>query len=1106
MKKLVCLLLLLLNVGISSFAQRTQDSLALVSIYNSTGGANWTNKTNWLSSEPISKWLGVGVANGRVVQLSLVENNLVGIMPSDIGNLTMLTTLYLDYNKLSGTIPTEIGNLTNLSVLNLSGNKLSGSIPLGVWNMTNLFALSFGQNQLIGTIPSQIGNLINLRYFDLLNNQMTGNIPSEIWNLNKLEYLSLGFNNFRGSIPKEIGNLTKLTYLNLSQDNLIGNLPQEIWNLNKLTYLSLAQNYNLNGIIPSQIGNLQNLENLSLRYNQFTGDIPIEINNLTKLKLLSIDYNRFNQLPVLTVDSLNQLEIGQNHFTFGDIEPNITVSKSFYYVPQDSIGINKDTTVNINSAFTFSITCGGAHNQYQWYKDNNIIPTATSSTYTIPSLQQSDGGSYTCAVSNTVVTGLTIYSRPINIKVVDPSPLRQQDSLALVAIYNSTGGASWTTKTNWMSSQPISTWYGVTVNNNRVTRLALSGNNLQGTIPSEIGDLTELGSLYLQGCQLSGTIPAQIGNLSNLRYLNLNENHFTGSIPDEIGNLKNLIYIGIGNSNLSGTLPQGIWNLSKLLQLDLHNNSITGTIPPGIGNLKSLTGGLDLSYNKFYGQIPIEIGELTNLKCCLWLAANQFEGTFPNEINNLTQLQALNISNNGFDAFPKLTIDSLQRLLINGNRLTFNDIEPNINVSKRSFSYSPQDSIGIKQNIKSRTGKTYTVTVICGGAHSVYKWYKNGILIPSATNDTYKISKLKQSDAGSYTCAVTNTIVTGLTINSRPINLSVSMNGRALDSLALVTLYNSTGGSNWTKNTNWLSAQPISTWYGVTVGNNSGGKGGLDDTTSVIKLELSGNNLSGTIPKEIGNMNALQTLNLENNHLSGTVPGEINNLSFLQTLELSNNILNDLPTLTISSLNTLYINNNEFSFEDIVPNLNVPKNGFNYLVQDSIGARKDTLCRVGKGIKFIAIDSANHNIYQWYKDGTTIPTATNNSYQLSNLQEPDSGSYTCKIINTLVPALTIYQRPIKLHINIRTGINDININVIKVYPNPSSGIVYIEMDKSLSPKSKIVVTDIYGKTVLIKDLEDAKRQELDLSQLSKGMYFLQIQNKNNRHFQKIVIR
>jgi Leucine-rich repeat (LRR) protein len=1008
MKKVVICLLLALSIPFYSYAQREQDSLALVALYNSTGGANWTNNTNWLSSMPITEWFGVNVVSNRIVQVSLADNNLVGFIPSEIGNLTMLTSLYLDFNQLSGTIPTEIGYLLNLSVLHLSGNHLSGFIPTGIWNLTNLILLGLGQNLLVGTIPSQIGNLNSLRYLDILNDQFNGNIPSEIWNMTNLEYLSLGFNNFGGTIPKEIGNLTKLTYLNLSQDNLSGNLPQEIWNLNKLTYLSLAQNYNLNGTISTQIGNLLNLEYLSLRYNQFTGDIPSEINNLTKLKSLSLDNNSFDKLPELTLDSLNQLEIGQNRLTFGDIEPNINVSKSIYYIPQDSIGIKEDTIVNGNSAFTFTVTCSGTNNMYQWYKDNNIIQAATQATYTIPSLQMYDAGSYTCAVTNTVVTGLTINSRPINIKVVDPSLLRQQDSLALVALYNSTGGANWTYKTNWLSTQPISTWYGVTLTNNRVTNLSLPSNNLKGNIPQDISKLTML-----------------IG-------LSANNNNLGGKIPSEIGNLNNLN------------------------QLNLSNNQLTGTCPIEINEIKTLT--------------------------------------------------SVTLSGNDFDGLPALTLSSLDSLTINNNHLTFEDIEPNINVPKIYFIYSPQDSIGNKLDINSRTGKSYTFSVTCGGSNNIYQWYKNNVVIPSANDSTYTITDLNQSDTGSYTCDVNNTIVTGLTIYSRPIKLSVALNGREQDSLALITLYDSTGGANWTNNTNWLSSQPISLWYGVKVGINSGVKGGLNDTTSVTKLNLANNNLTGRIPKIIGEMTGLQTLNLGNNHLSGSIPDEINNLNSLQSLQLNNNKLSVLPVLTLTTLDTLMINNNEFSFKDIEPNLKVPALEINYQQQDSIGVMKDTTCRVGTIVKFVAIDSNIHNYYQWFKNDAAIASATNNSYELSNIQESDSGSYTCAITNSLATGLTIYQRPEILHVSLTTGINDVIMPEMKIYPNPTSGLIYIESSKSPPTKTKIEVINLDGKILIQKDWIEDSRKELNLMHLSKGMYLIRIRSNNNYAFHKIVLQ
>ena len=120
-----------------------QDSEALVALYNATGGANWTNNTNWLSNEALSEWHGVTTdADDRVTRLDLSRNMLSGEIPVELGNLTSLQELYLWGNELSGEIPVELGNLTNLQLLSLSRNGLSGEIPVELGNLTSLQELS----------------------------------------------------------------------------------------------------------------------------------------------------------------------------------------------------------------------------------------------------------------------------------------------------------------------------------------------------------------------------------------------------------------------------------------------------------------------------------------------------------------------------------------------------------------------------------------------------------------------------------------------------------------------------------------------------------------------------------------------------------------------------------------------------------------------------------------------------------------------------------------------------------------------------------------------------------------------------------------------------
>ena len=106
------------------------DREALAAIYNATGGANWTNKANWLTSVPLGQWHGVTTgANGRVTKLELQENGLSGEVSAELGNLTSLAQLRLDGNQLAGEIPAELGSLANLTLLYLSGNQLTGCVP-----------------------------------------------------------------------------------------------------------------------------------------------------------------------------------------------------------------------------------------------------------------------------------------------------------------------------------------------------------------------------------------------------------------------------------------------------------------------------------------------------------------------------------------------------------------------------------------------------------------------------------------------------------------------------------------------------------------------------------------------------------------------------------------------------------------------------------------------------------------------------------------------------------------------------------------------------------------------------------------------------------------
>ena len=114
---------------------------------------------------------------------------------------------------------------------------------------------------------------------------------------------------------------------------------------------------------------------------------------------------------------------------------------------------------------------------------------------------------------------------------------------------------------------------------------------LTGSIPSEIGNLTNLTELNLYGNQLTGSIPPEIGNLTNLTYMNLGSNQLTGSIPSEIGNLTNLFGLSLGYNQLTGIIPDEICNQGDSSP-NLTNNQLC---PPYPSCIEDYVGEQDTS-------------------------------------------------------------------------------------------------------------------------------------------------------------------------------------------------------------------------------------------------------------------------------------------------------------------------------------------------------------------------------------------------------------------------------------------------------------------------------------------------------------------------------
>ena len=196
----------------------------------------------------------------------------------------------------------------------------------------------------------------------------------------------------------------------------------------------------------------------------------------------------------------------------------------------------------------------------------------------------------------------------------DPDPERT----ALVSIYESSGGDSWTRNDNWCSDKPLSDWYGVETDAwGHVTALRLSHNNLSGTISEKISKLTGLQHLDLSWNDLGGEIKDLdfFSNLTELETINLSRNHFSGELwPPNWSKLNRLKMLNLSFNQIKAVIfPIRWWSCmiedGRMVDLILNGNYLYGDIPKSIQDhsdwnrlalqmIRQNSGGARLDYDK----------------------------------------------------------------------------------------------------------------------------------------------------------------------------------------------------------------------------------------------------------------------------------------------------------------------------------------------------------------------------------------------------------------------------------------------------------------------------------------------------------------------------
>ncbi|KAJ7555949.1 hypothetical protein O6H91_05G062300 [Diphasiastrum complanatum] len=166
---------------------------------------------------------------GRLSSLSMLylhHNRLTGEIPDVFVNFKMLEDLALGYNMLSGSIPRSVAGLGSLvKNFSLTHNQLSGVIPAEIGQMILVTTIDLSNNNFSGSIPGGIGTCVGLQQLNFSGNALVGDIPSQLQTLKNLNQLDLSANNFSGTIPSVLTLLPSLTFLNLSYNHLVGPIP-----------------------------------------------------------------------------------------------------------------------------------------------------------------------------------------------------------------------------------------------------------------------------------------------------------------------------------------------------------------------------------------------------------------------------------------------------------------------------------------------------------------------------------------------------------------------------------------------------------------------------------------------------------------------------------------------------------------------------------------------------------------------------------------------------------------------------------------------------------------------------------------------------------------
>ena len=182
----------------------------LMELYNAMDGPNWVKQNNWGTDEWLGSWEGVHYTNGvngRKLQLFFDGFGLKGEIPECIGDLTELTSLFIQNEpNVTGTLPQSFSKLSNLETLDIEKTSMTSLADVFAPNNKLKWVFIYSNPEMAGPLPENLGASDELNTFAFINNAFTGTVPESWVRLCYYDRLTEGLdidgNRLSGQIPK----------------------------------------------------------------------------------------------------------------------------------------------------------------------------------------------------------------------------------------------------------------------------------------------------------------------------------------------------------------------------------------------------------------------------------------------------------------------------------------------------------------------------------------------------------------------------------------------------------------------------------------------------------------------------------------------------------------------------------------------------------------------------------------------------------------------------------------------------------------------------------------------------------------------------------------